>query len=141
FDHTGYLYFLLLAAWYRLLHWLALLPVHAFSELPAASDVARFDRSWQQLIEAGRVLSLLIGIAFVWIYATLVRRLVGDWRLAVMAAIAFAGSGGVALHIRIMRTELLSAALVTSALMFILVAAHAGTIRRSIYIGLAGLCA
>ena len=33
---------------------------------------------------------LLLGIAFVWIYATLVRRLVGDWRLAVMAAIALA---------------------------------------------------
>jgi hypothetical protein len=70
-----------------------------------------------------------------------VRRLVGDRRLAVIAAIALAWSGGVALHIRIMRTELLSAALVTSALLLILVAARAGGVRRFIYIALGGLCA
>ena len=141
FEHTGYLYHLLLADWYRLLHGLGLLPVHALSEVPPATDVAAFDRAWQQLVEAGRVLSLILGVAFVWIYAALVRRLVGDWRLAVMGAIALAWSGGVAMHIRIMRTELLSAALVTSALLLVLVAARADTVRRSITIGLAGLCA
>jgi hypothetical protein len=83
----------------------------------------------------------MLGIAFVWVYAALVRRLVGDWRLAVMAAIALAWSGGVAMHIRIMRTELLSAALVTSALLLVLVAARADAVRRTITIGLAGLCA
>lgn len=141
FEHTGYLYHLLLAAWYRLLHGLGLLPVHALSKLPPPTDVAAFDRAWQQIVQAGRVLSLLLGVAFVWAYATLVRRLVDDWRIAVMAAIALAWSGGVAMHIRIMRTELLSAALVTSALLLVLVAARSGGIRRSIYIGLAGLCA
>ncbi len=141
FDHPGYLYHLLLAAWYQLLHWAGLLPVHALSELPPASDVAAFDRAWQQLVEAGRVLSLILGVAFVWSYAALVRRLLGDWRIALMAAIALAYSGGVALHIRIMRTELLSAGLVTCALLLVLVAARAGGIRRIIGIGLAGLCA
>src|SRR6202011_5855210 len=99
------------------------------------------DRAWQQLVEAGRVLSLILGIAFVWTYAALMRRLIGDWRIAVMAAIALAWSGGVAMHIRIMRTELLSAGLVTCALLLLLVAARAGAVRRAIYIGLAGLCA
>jgi hypothetical protein len=141
FEHTGYLYHLLLAAWYRLLHALGLLPVHALSELPPSTDVAAFDRAWQQIVEAGRVLSLLLCIAFVWAYATLVRRLVGDWRIAVMAAIALAWSGGVAMHIRIMRTELLSAALVTLALLLILVAARAVGVRRIVYVGIAGLCA
>jgi hypothetical protein len=141
FDHPGYLYHLLLAAWYRLLHWSGLLPVHALSELPPTSDVAGFDHAWQQLVQAGRVLSLILGVAFVWIYANLVRRLVADWRIAVMAAIALAYSGGVAMHIRIMRTELLSAALVTCALLIVLVAARSGAVRRAIYIGLAGLCA
>jgi hypothetical protein len=141
FDHTGYLYHLLLAAWYRLLHGLGLLPVHALSELPLASDVAAFDSAWQQLIEAGRVLSLILGVAFVWAYAALMRRLLGDWRIAVMAAVALAYSGGVAMLIRIMRTELLSAALVTCALLLVLVAARSGTTRRTVYIGLAGLCA
>ena len=141
FDHTGYLYHLLLAAWYRLLHGLGLLPVHALSELPPVSDVAAFDRAWQQLIEAGRSLSLILGVAFVWVYAILVQRLLGDWRLAIMAAVALAWSGGVALLIRIMRTELLSAALVICALLLVLIAARSGAIRRSVYVGLAGFCA
>jgi hypothetical protein len=141
FDHTGYFYHLLLADWYRLLHWLGFLPVHALSEVPPVTDVAAFDRAWQQLVEAGRVLSLILGVAFVWAYAALMRRLIGDWRIAVMAAIALAWSGGIAMHIRIMRTELLSAALVTSALLLVLVAARAGALRRGVYIGLAGLCA
>jgi hypothetical protein len=141
FEHTGYLYHLLLAAWYRLLHWLGFLPVHALSELPPAADVAGFDRAWQQLVEAGRVLSLILGVAFVWAYAALMRRLIGDWRIAVMAAVALAWSGGIAMHIRIMRTELLSAGLITCALLLVLVAVRAGGLRRIIYIGLAGLCA
>jgi hypothetical protein len=141
FDHTGYVYHLLLAAWYRLLHWLGFLPVHALSELPPAADVAGFDRAWQQLVEAGRVLSLIIGVAFVWAYAALMRRLIGDWRIAIMAGIALAWSGGVAMHIRIMRSELLSAAFVTSALLLVLVAARVGAVRRGIYVALAGLCA
>ena len=141
FEHPGYLYHLLLAAWYRLLHGLGFLPVHALSEVPPAADVAGFDRAWQQLVEAGRVLSLILGIAFVWTYGALMRRLIGDWRIAVMAAIALAWSGGVAMHIRIMRTELLSAGLITCALLLVLVAARAGAVRRAMYIGLAGLCA
>ncbi len=40
FEHPGYLYHLLLAAWYRLLHGLGFLPVHALSEVPPAADVA-----------------------------------------------------------------------------------------------------
>jgi hypothetical protein len=141
FEHTGYLYHLLLSAWYRLLHGLGFLPVRALSELPPAADVAGFDRAWQQLVEAGRVLSLILGIAFVWAYAALMRRLIGDWRIAVMAALALAWSGGVAMHIRIMRTELLSAGLVACALLLVLIAARATAARRSVYIGLAGLCA
>src|SRR5262249_37080877 len=82
-----------------------------------------------------------LGVAFVWAYAALMRRLIGDWRIAVMAAIALAWSGGIAMHIRIMRTELLSAALVTCALLLVLVAARCGAVRRGIFIGLAGLCA
>ncbi len=140
FDHTGYLYDLVLAAWYSLLHGLGVLPVHALSELPPASDVAAFDRAWQHLIEAGRVLSLVIGAVFVCVYAILVRRLVVDWRIAVMAATALAYSGGIAMHLRIMRTELLSAGLVTSALLLVLVGARASGLRRHGLIALAGLC-
>jgi hypothetical protein len=141
FDHTGYLIYLTLGAWYHALHWLGLLPVHALSELPPATDVAAFDRAWQHLVEAGRVLSLMFGAAFVWAYATLVRRLVADWRIALIAAIALAYSGGIAMHIRMMRTELLSSGLVTSALLLVLVAARVPGVRRHAMIAVAGLCA
>lgn len=141
FNHTGYANYLAIGAWYDLLHWLGLLPVHALSELPPTSDPAAVDRAWQHLVEAGRVLSLIFGAAFVWIYTTLVRRLIGDWRIAVMSGIALAYSGGFALQLRIMRTELLSAGLVTVALLLVLVAAHACGLRRFLMIAGAGLCA
>jgi hypothetical protein len=142
FDHPGYLNHLANAAWYTLLHWLGLLAVHALSELPPAGDVAAFNQAWQHLIEAGRVLSLMIGGLFMWVFATLMRRLVGDWRLAVIAAIALTYSGGFAMHFRMMRTELLSAAFITTALLLVLVAARERrSLERNIMLALAGLCA
>jgi hypothetical protein len=141
FDHPGYLSHLANAAWYTLLHWLGFLPVHALSELPPAADVAAFDRAWQHLVEAGRILSLMIGSLFVWAFATLVRRLVGDWRLAVIAAIALAYSGGFIMHIRMLRSELLSAGFVTTALLLVLVAAREPrSLARNAALAIAGLC-
>lgn len=141
-NHTGYLSYLTIGFWYDLLHLIGLLPIHALSELPPVSDPDAFNRAWQHLIEAGRVLSLIIGGVFVWAYAALVRRLILDWRIAIMAAIALAYSGGFALQIRIIRTELLSAGLVTSALLLVLVAAREpAIIRRSMIIAGAGACA
>jgi hypothetical protein len=142
FDHPGYLNHMANAAWFTLLHWLGLLQVHALSELPPAADVDGFNRAWQHLIEAGRLLSLMIGGLFVWVFATLIRRLVGDWRLAVIAAIALAYSGGFAMHIRIMRTELLSSGLITTALLLVLLAARERrSLARNMALALAGLCA
>ena len=124
FDHTGYLYDLVIAGWYSLLHWLGLLPVHALSELPSPKDAPAFNAAWQQLIVAGRLLSLLLAGFFVWLYATLVRRLVGDWRVAVLAGMALSFSGAVIMHMRMMRTELLSGGLAVIALLLILLAAR-----------------
>jgi hypothetical protein len=141
FDHTGYLNDLAIAAWYQLLHWLGVLRAHALSALPSPDDAAAYDHAWQVLIASGRVLSLILGAGFVWLFATLTRRLVGDWRIAIIAALALAYSGGVAWHIRIMRTELLSAGLVTAALLLLLVAAREPGIRRHVLIAIASLCA
>jgi hypothetical protein len=141
FDHTGYLYDLALSAWYLLLHAIGLLPVHALSELPAPVDVGAFDTAWQHLIEAGRTLSLVIGAAFVWTFAVLMRELIGDWRIASLSGFGLAFSSGIAMHVRVMRTELLSSALVTSALLLALVAARRPGGRRFVMIAAAGLCA
>src|SRR5262249_29554128 len=60
---------------------------------------------------------------------------------AIMAGIALAWSGGVAMHIRIMRTELLSAGFVTSALLLVLIAGRAAGLRRTVLVAFAGLSA
>jgi len=142
FDHTGYLYVLAIGEWYRLLHAVGILHVDALSELPPARDVAAFDAAWQQLIEAGRCLSLIFGWLFVWSFATLTRQLIGDWRIANLCAVALAFSGGIAMHIRVMRTELMSSALVTTALLLVLIAARRPRFAsRFAMIAAAGLCA
>ena len=141
FDHPGYLYVLLLAAWYQLCHWLGALPVHALSLLPPARDVVAFEAAWQHLVEAGRVLSLIIAGLFVWAFASLLRRLVGDWRIAAAAALALALSGSLMMHVRIMRTELLSAGLATMALLLTLLACgEYKSVWRPLWLGLAALC-
>jgi len=141
FDHPGYLSYLALGSWYDLLHRLGILPVHALSELPSASDVAAFDAAWQRLVASGRALSLVFAGIFVWVFATLVRRLIGDWRLAALAGVLLAYSSGVAMHLREMRTELVSAGLATTALLLVLIAARDERSRwRLVFLILAGLC-
>ncbi len=143
FDHTGYLYDLVLASWYSLLHWVGLLPVHALTEMPSAKDVPAFDAAWQQLIVAGRVLSLLLCGGFMWLYATLVRRLIGDWKIAVLAGMALALSSALIMHMRMMRTELLSGGLTVIALFLLIFAARESRRQwlQPVLLGLAALLA
>jgi hypothetical protein len=139
FDHPGYLTILALGNWFRLLHGLGLLDVHALSGLPAPADA---EHAWTMAVRAGRVLSLLLAIAFVLGFGVLLRRLIGDWRVAVLATLALAFSGGVAMEARIMRTELIAGGLVTIALIILLIAAGAPrTPWRPALVGLAALLA
>jgi len=142
FDHPAYLSYLSLGAWYWLLHGLGLLPVDALSSLPPATDATAFNHAWQQLIAWGRVLSLLIAAIYVTTFAILVRRLFADWRLAILAATALAYSGGIAMHFRVIRTELLSSALATTALLLALIVAREPKLRhRALFLVASGLCA
>lgn len=142
FDHTGHLTFLLLGSWYWLLHTVGVLPVHTIAELPPARDTLAYEAAWQHLVAAGRVFSLLLAGGFVVLFGTLVRRLFGDWRLALLASIALGFSSGIELHARMMRTELLSAALTGSACLLLLIAAQDSfERRRSLFLAVAALAA
>jgi hypothetical protein len=143
FDHTAYPYYLAVGAWYWLCHWLGVLPIHALSELPSSRDVAAFEAAWQHLVEAGRVFSLLLSGLFVGIFTVGVRRFVGDQRIAILAGFALAYSGSVAMHMRIMRTELMSAGFAITALIAVLVATRDDLQARwrPIVLAAAGLCA
>jgi hypothetical protein len=139
FEHPAYLSILLLGRWYGLLHHLRLLDVHALSLLPPPTAA---EHAWTAAVRAGRVLSLLLCLAFVLGFGTLVRRLIGDWRLAVLATLFLAFSGGVAMEARVLRTELVAGGLVIIALLVLLNAARTPqTPWRPALVGLAALLA
>jgi hypothetical protein len=126
FDHPGYLSILLLSYWLRALHALGLVQVHAFSAVPALSNAAGFADAWTQATRAGRVLSLIYAMGYVLAFSYLLRALVGDWRIAALGGFMLAFSGGMAMQMRILRTELLSAGLFIIALLMLMVAATRG---------------
>jgi hypothetical protein len=139
FDHPAYLSILLLTHWFRLLHGIGLLDVHALSALPPQAEA---EQAWTAAVRAGRVLSLGLSILFVLAFAALLRRLIADWRVASLGACLLAFSGGLAMHERVIRTELLSAALVIVALLILLIAARTPrTPWRPLLVGLGALLA
>ena len=141
FDHTGYLTILSVKVWLKALHALGLLDSWSLSTMPPASSPESFDAAMTSIIRAGRVLAWLIATAAVLVFAGLMRAIVRDWRLALIATFAFAFSGGLAVHERIMRTELLAACPVIFALMILIVIGRRASIARPLWIALASaLC-
>ncbi len=140
FDHPGYLSILLLSEWLRALHWLGLLKVHALSALPPVSDMTDFTQAWNAATRAARVLSLIFAMSFVIAFTYLLRALVRDWRIAVLGGFFLAFSGGMAMQMRIVRTELLASGLFFTALLMLLITARRGSApSRPAVIGLASL--
>jgi hypothetical protein len=92
-------------------------------------------------IRAGRVLALLIAIGSVLIFASLSRLIFRDWRVALVAALAFALSGGLAVHSRILRSELIAACPVIFALMILIAIGRRAHVARPLGMGVAAaLC-
>lgn len=139
FDHPGTLTILSLAAYYRALHALGLIEIISFAQLPPASDLAAFETAMTALVRWGRLYSLITGFALLALMAFLLKRILRDWRLALLGVFALAFSGGMADHIRILRTELISAGFVTLALLIVIDAARAPNLWRPFWIGLAAL--
>lgn len=141
FDHTAYLTILSVKYWFWLLHELGLLDAWSLSSIPPASDTNAFDAAMTHAVLAGRILVLLIAIASVLIFAALMRAITRDWRVALMATNAFAFSGGVAVHSRILRSEFLAAMPVIFALLILIVVGRRASLARPLAIGLAAaLC-
>jgi hypothetical protein len=142
FDHPAYLTILSLWQWFKLLHSVGLLPVHALSELPPPGDVQASAAAWMHAVQVARVLSLFIALAFVNAFAFLLRRLLCDWRIAALAAFMLAFSGGLMMQSRIVRTELIAAGLAYCALLLLLIAAvRTRSAARPLLIGAAALLA
>src|ERR1700704_7466 len=141
FDHTAYITILSLKLWFQLLHALGLLDGYSLSSIPPGSDTAAFDAAMTSAARAGRVLAWLIATGCVLIFAALVRFIVRDWRVALMATFALAFSGGIAVHSRILRSELVAACLVIFALMILIVVGRRARVARPLWMAVAaGLC-
>src|SRR6202166_5177541 len=137
FDHTAYLTILSLKLWFQLLHALGLLDAYSLSAIPPASNTAAFDAAMTSAVRAGRVLAWLIATGCVLIFAALVRLMVRDWRVALMATFAFAFSGGIAVHSRILRSELVAACPVIFALMILIAAGRRASTLRPLWMAVA----
>jgi hypothetical protein len=124
FYHPGHLHVVLTEAWMRLWHSLGVLDVVALSQIPPASDAAGFDRVWSAAVRSMRVLSLLLALSFVAAFAFLVRRLVADWRVAIIATAFLGFSSAVMWQAIQLRTDLLSSGLNVIGLLLLLNAAR-----------------
>jgi hypothetical protein len=139
FDHTGYLTILSVKFWLEMLHAFGLLGSYSLSSMPPASDAPGFDVAMTSAVRAGRLLAWLIATASVLVFAGLARAIMRDWRLALIATFAFAFSGGVAVHERILRTELVAACPVIFALMILIMIGRRADITRPLWMALAAV--
>ena len=139
FDHTAYLTILTVKYWFKLLHVLGLLDAWSLSSMPAATDVAAFDAAMTRAVRAGRILAFLIAAGSVLVFAALMRAIVRDWRVALLATLAFAFSGGIAVHSRILRSELIAALPVIFALMVLIAAGRRASLARPLLLGFAAV--
>jgi hypothetical protein len=141
FDHTAYITILSTKLWFQLLHTLGLLDAWSLPSIPPASDAPAFDAAMTGAVRAGRLLAFLIATGCVLIFAGLVRRVVRDWRVAMLATLAFAFSGGIAVHSRILRSELVAACPVIFALLILIATGRLAGIARPLWMALAAaLC-
>jgi hypothetical protein len=136
FDHTGYLTILSVKAWFEMLHTFGLLGSWSLSTMPPASNPVAFDAAMTAAVRAGRLLVWLIATGSVLTFAGLIRAMVRDWRLALIATFAFAFSGGLAVHERILRTELVAACPVIFALMILIVIGRRAGVARPLWMAL-----
>src|ERR1700738_140350 len=87
FDHPAYLTILSVKFWFLLLHGLGLLDAWSLSSIPPASNAAAFDAAMTSAVRAGRILVFLTATGCVLIFASLVRLILRDWRVAMLATL------------------------------------------------------
>jgi hypothetical protein len=141
FDHPAYLTILSIKTWFRALHMLGLLDAYSLSNIPPATNVAAFDTAMTHAVRAARLVAWLTATSFVLIFAALVNRIARDWRVASLATFAFAFSGGIAVHVRILRSELIAACFVTFAFMLLIIIGRRASVGRPLLMVIAAaLC-
>lgn len=137
FDHPAHLLLHATAAWLRFLNALALVKHPALATLPAVSDAPAFDAALTEAVRAGRVLALLMALVAVAGFAALMRRIVDDWRIVALSTFALAFSGGIAVHMGRLRSEMIAAMLTVGVLLILIPAARRASAWRPAVLGVA----
>ena len=119
FDHTGYVYFLILTGWIKALYWLGIVGAERLGELTGRDA---FEPLFAELVYAGRWLSIVLVTAFAVCFYYGVRFLTDNRHVAAAAAIVLAFSPGMVAHSLVMRTGLPAMLFVVMAF-FMLIAA------------------
>ena len=123
----------------QLLHYLHLLKVSSLSEMPSASVASAFDAAMTSVIRAARLVSWLTATCFVLVFAGLARLIFRDWRVATLATFAFAFSGGVEFHLRILRSEMIAGCFFVFAFMALIVVARNASNWRPLWVAVAAM--
>lgn len=127
FDHPSYFTIMSVKLWFQAMHALGLLDAWKLSSIPSASNLPAFEAAMTSAVRAGRIVAWLTATGIVIIFAALARRLFRDWRVALLATFAFAFSGGMAVEMRILRSELIAACLFAFALMILIIIGRRAT--------------
>jgi len=139
FPHPAYLTILSVNRWFQFLHFIGLLDTSSLSAIPPASNGLAFDAAMTSVVRAARIVAWLTATTFVLVFAGLARLLVKDWRVALLGTFAFAFSGGIAVHMRALRSEMISGCFFAFALMILIIVARRGTNWRPVAVGLAAM--
>lgn len=140
FDHTGYIYFLVLSLWTRLLHIVGLIGPFRLQDFKALSP-SDFETAYFHIVVAGRWLSFVVASGFIVLIWHVVHALTLSRPFAAVAALLFAASPGLAIQAMILRPELPTSLLAFSAFATLLAASHARRWRAPALIALAAFLA
>ena len=119
FDHTGYIYFILLSLWIKSLYFLNLIDVATLSQLPGPAE---FEPRFAQLVFAGRWLSGILAGLFSVVFYYGISSLTRNRVVALAFAMLFTLSPGLVNQSLVLRTEL-PAALFSLLAFFLLIKA------------------
>ena len=139
FDHPAYITILSVEGWFTLLHRIGLLDAWSLNDIPSATNVPAFDAAMTHAIRAARLLSFAVAIVLILGFAALMRRLTRDWRLSLLATLAFAFSGGLILQMRILRSEMIASCLVILPLMALTIAGSRASRWRPLILAFAAM--
>ncbi|KIL96699.1 hypothetical protein CCC_01565 [Paramagnetospirillum magnetotacticum MS-1] len=137
-DHTGYVMFVLLAWWLKLMHLLGVVDVSSLKALPPTGSAA-FEPVYAKLVFAGRYMVAGLSGVFAALFFLGIRAITGNFAVALGAAMVFACSRELGIQALTIYTELPSGLFLF--LTFVAVATAGSSRRPAFHLFWAGLCA